>query len=306
MTKHLKRDPQLRNEFILIGLLVICLNIAIVLQERYGIGIGVLPVVNAVRIVLGVVCGLIIPGYLVQTAFFPRHVALDVIERVTLSVVLSVAMIPPQILLLDSISGVNLDVPTITITQTFVILLAGLVSYFRRVAVSAQDRFLFVLNVPLSNWWQLQDPITRLLWTIFIIAVVVGGVSATAIMLLPAPAEYFTEFYVTDSNGLAEHYVRSVQAGEPIILNASVHNREGQAVTYVIEVLSTDGLLMRTDPFLLEDDAAIQREITFQLDSVGENIVVELRLLRLGVDDDADEAYRHLRLRFSTEQKKSG
>jgi len=53
------------------------------------------------RLLLGILFVLFIPGYWMVTALFPRDDAIDGIERIALSIGLSIAIVPPIALILD-------------------------------------------------------------------------------------------------------------------------------------------------------------------------------------------------------------
>ena len=93
-----------------------------------------------VRVLLGLLLVLFLPGYSLIAALFPRRDDLDGIERIALSFGLSIAVVPLIGLGLNYTQyGIRL-VPVLLGLSLFTILLA-LVAYIRRAWVSGAERF---------------------------------------------------------------------------------------------------------------------------------------------------------------------
>ena len=93
-----------------------------------------------VRVLLGLLLVLFLPGYSLVAALFPRRDDLDGIERIALSFGLSIAVVPLLGLGLNYTQyGIRL-VPVLAGLSLFTILLA-LVAYIRRAWVSKTERF---------------------------------------------------------------------------------------------------------------------------------------------------------------------
>jgi len=93
-----------------------------------------------VRVVLGLLLVLFLPGYSLVAALFPRSSDLDGIERIALSFGLSIAVVPLIGLGLNYTQyGIRL-VPVLLGLSLFTILLA-LIAYIRRAWVSEAERF---------------------------------------------------------------------------------------------------------------------------------------------------------------------
>nr|QNO46663.1 hypothetical protein LDPDHNFI_00017 [Methanosarcinales archaeon ANME-2c ERB4] len=93
-----------------------------------------------VRVVLGLLLVLFLPGYLLVAALFPRRDDLDSIERIALSFGLSIAVVPLIGLGLNYTPyGIRL-VPVLLGLSLFTVLLA-LIAYIRRAWISEAERF---------------------------------------------------------------------------------------------------------------------------------------------------------------------
>ncbi len=92
---------------------------------------------NALRLGLGLVVGLFIPGYLSTLALFPEPETLDAIERTGLSLVLSVVWIPLLALLL-SLTHIRLNANHMAWAISAISLVVGFAGIWRRDLSSVQ------------------------------------------------------------------------------------------------------------------------------------------------------------------------
>ncbi|CAD6490796.1 MAG: hypothetical protein ANIMEMIM_00018 [Candidatus Argoarchaeum ethanivorans] len=93
-----------------------------------------------VRIILGLLLVLFLPGYSLIAALFPGRDDLDGIERIALSFGLSIAVVPLLGLALNYTSfGIRL-VPILVVLSAFTISLA-VIAYLRRCRLPEADRF---------------------------------------------------------------------------------------------------------------------------------------------------------------------
>ncbi|MBU0649488.1 DUF1616 domain-containing protein [Patescibacteria group bacterium] len=77
-----------------------------------------------IRVVLGSVFVLFVPGYFLMQAFFKKE-EIDFLEKITLSIVLSITSVPLAILFLNVIFGVKIN----AVNTTVIILMIAVVSY---------------------------------------------------------------------------------------------------------------------------------------------------------------------------------
>jgi uncharacterized membrane protein len=95
---------------------------------------------NAARIVLGLPFLLFFPGYILVAALFPRRTDLDVIKRVALSFLLSIAVAALIGLVLNYTSwGIRLY--PILISISIFILIASIIAWYRRTTYLPAERF---------------------------------------------------------------------------------------------------------------------------------------------------------------------
>ena len=98
-----------------------------------------------VRVVLGLLLVLFLPGYSLIAALFPRKDDLDGIERIALSFGLSIAVVPLLGLALNYTPfGIRL-VPILVVLSVFTVSLA-VVACVRRLGLPEADRFVVVVS----------------------------------------------------------------------------------------------------------------------------------------------------------------
>jgi uncharacterized membrane protein len=243
----------------------------------------------SLRLGLGLVYLLFMPGYVTLTALFPGKDDLRGIERVALSFVLSLAIV--------SLIGLGLNftpwgvrlAPILVSVISFTLLAAGLGTY-RRARLQPAERYTLYLEADLPEW----QPISRL-DTILgaALAVSVLFVCATVGYLLVNPkiSERYTEFYLLGPGGRLEGYPTEVSTGTPIAIVLGVANHEHDDVRYRIERRG-DGASEQLAAFQLGHEETWEQPYTFTLTQPGEDQKVEFLLYR----GDEEEPLRSLYL----------
>ena len=105
------------------------------------------------RITLGLPFILFFPGYVLICALFPRRKDLDIIERLALSLGLSIAVTSLMGLALNYTSfGIRLYPVTFSIFS-FIVLMSVMATYRRR-TVSPGDAFAPLASISISGWFE--------------------------------------------------------------------------------------------------------------------------------------------------------
>jgi len=244
---------------------------------------------SPVRVALGLPFVLFFPGYTLIAALYPRRTDLDGIERLALSLGLSLAVVPLIGLVLNYLPwGIRLT--PIVSSLTVFILTCSIWAGVKRSRLPAGERFPADVRPVLSA-------VRHLPWVAIIVSGAVGGSLLFAgfrfgVLGGSRVGETFTEFYVLGPSGKAEGYPRTLLPGEaaPVILG--VINHEEQEVDYTIEVRGEDRLLRRIGPIRLANTAKWEEQVTFALRQPADRVKVEFLLFRSGVP----EPYRSLHL----------
>jgi uncharacterized membrane protein len=271
------------NEFIFI------LVVGLILVALIAAGVEGLPApVPMVRLLLGLGYILLVPGYALQAALFPRRDDLDGPERLALSFGLSVVVVPPMALLLDALPWGIRTWPIVAVETLFTAGCAG-VALWRRGRL-AEARFRPEVEFGWRRWWAEQDRAQRRLFALLGVALLLFAVGAAAIIVSPKPGEKLTEFYILGPEGLAENYPRQAVVGQSITVTIGVANHEGVAVEYAIKVFDSVQRIAQAGPLVLQPEETEERSIAFAPVELGEDVKVEFFLYR----DGSAEPYRSL------------
>lgn len=251
------------------------------------------------RVVLGLPFVLFFPGYTLVAVLYPRKGDLEGIERLALSLGLSLAVVPLLGLALNfSPWGIRLQ-PILSTLALFLLVMV-ISAIYRRHQLGAGERFSLSLNfsvtLPPFSWREssLGD---RLLGLGLVLAVV-GAVGVLIYVIqTPRTGEQFTEFYVLGPEGKAENYPDFVIQGEPEVVRLGIINEEGQAIEYRVEVRIDGEVTNSLGSVSLEDKAKWEQDVSFIPRKAGQRQKVEFLLL-IGQDT---EPYRSLHLWIDVE-----
>ncbi|MGC9347635.1 MAG: DUF1616 domain-containing protein [Anaerolineae bacterium] len=281
----------LRDEFLIIA------GLGGVLLILIATGVQGMPaVLPMVRLLLGLAFVLFVPGYALQAAVFPRQDAqrVDGLERWALSFGLSIAVVPPLALVLNWLPW-GLRLWPIVIGEALVIAGFSLVALWRRKRLPPEARYRIRGQLDLQGWWAAQDRFNRVLYGVMATALLVGLGATASILLVPNPADFFTEFYALGPEGLAESYPRDAVVGQPVTVTLGITNLEGEPVTYRVQVIVEDQVIGEAGPVTLAHEEAWEQEVSYAMLESGDDQRVLFHLCR--ADRLKGEApYRSLRL----------
>ncbi|WP_158531652.1 MULTISPECIES: DUF1616 domain-containing protein [unclassified Meiothermus] len=173
---------------------------------------------NPLRILLGFLVALAVPGYTLMVALFPRRSDLDTVERVVVS--LGLAVVPVSLLgvILSNTWGIR-PVPLALGLSVFTLLVGGIAVYRRR-------------RLRREDWFY-----PRLFWSPRWLGWGVAAVALVfALSLLLRPSAPLTEFYLVGPAGGFEGYPRQVTSDAPVGVRVGVRNLEGRSMAYVLQV----------------------------------------------------------------------
>ena len=253
---------------------------------------------QVLRFPLGLAFVLFVPGYLLQTLFFPCPDDLDRTERLGFSLGFSLALLALLAPLLDSLPW-GLHPLAILTGQAGLILLLLAAGAWQRLRLPAGQADLPGLHQGLTGWWAgLSHRERRLLLTLAG-ALLLAALAAFWIFLFPSPDVYLTEFYLLGQDGLAEAYPSRAVVGQPLQITLGVVNRERTAQTYRVEVWVQDlqnparrQQVAVLAPFTLEPVRLRQAPLAWSMVWPGQDQQVDFLLFL----DAYPEPYRHLRL----------
>lgn len=255
-------------------------------------------ILKALRLLFGLVYVVFVPGYLLQAALFACVDDLDKVERVGLSLGLSVALVPLLALLLDRLPW-RLHPWSVVIGQGSMILLLVAAAAWRRAVQPAGEAYTPDVRPHPRRWWAGLSVSEQRQFLLSVAALAFAGLAASWIFLVPSQDEFMTEFYMLGSGGLAEDFPHEAQAGQPLQVTLGVTNLERGDHAYRLEIWAVDPwsegrrqLVSQTGPFLVERGTQREALLAWQMPWSGDDQQVEF-LLFIDVEP---QPYRSLRL----------
>jgi uncharacterized membrane protein len=256
------------------------------------------PLLQLLRLLLGLAYVLYVPGYCLAAALFPRIDDLGGIERLGLSLGLSVAIVPLLALLLDRLPW-GLQLWPILLGEYGVIILCSAVAVGRRMRAKPGRAYAPELSWRLRPWWRSLAQLERRIYALVAGTLLIAVLCSTWVLLVPAPDSFMTEFYILGEQGRAEDYPRQTVPGQQIAITAGISNHERAAAGYRIEVWASDRwnaaqrvLLAQQGPITLAPGQEQRLPISWRTPALGDDQSVELLLFRDGVS----APYRRLQL----------
>jgi len=271
------------RDLLIVDALTLILLINIVLAPDFNL-----------RMVVGAIFVLFLPGYTLISALFPSKKDLDYIERIALSIGLSLAVVPLMGLALNYTPwGIRLS-PVLLLLSAFNMLMS-MVAYLRRERLPTGESF----NPPIyvsyfSNKWNGLSRQDRLLAVGVLVGLVPFGGLTAYFASTPKIGERFTEFYLLGPRGKIADYPTNLTLGESGTVILGVTNHEYQEVTYRI-VVKLDNVTIETiNDIRIKHEEVWQQNFTSTPKMVGDKM--KLEFLLYADLEGVDEPYRSLHL----------
>lgn len=249
-----------------------------------------------VRIPLGLVAVLFLPGYALIAALFPRKDDLDGIERAILSLGFSIAVVPMMGLGLNYTPwGIRL-VPVAVSVFLFTVAMV-FAAQLRRSALDREERFSIEFRLLFraihSKLINNQGSRTDRALTVILAAVMILSVSVLAyVVVTPKQGEKFTEFYILGPDGKAYNYPTSVASGQNSTVIAGIVNHEYMPVNYTVQMAIQNSTFLSRN-VRLENNQTWERPISYTLRHRGNNQRLEFSLYK---ENNFTAPYRDLHL----------
>jgi len=274
----------------LVGIIILSLLLVPVVVLTHG----------ALRIFLGVLFLLFFPGYALLAALFPRKDSLDPFERVALSFVLSIAVVPLLGLILNYTPGGITLYPIIISIASF-ILINSVIGLYRRHQLPQEQKFEFrpSIKIKLPQWKQ-QGRLDKALTVVLVFSVIVAIGVLVYVVASPKTPEKFSEFYILGSEGMAANYPRSLVLGESTAVTLGIINKEHQDTVYQVAVTIDGEKVQDIGPVNLAHKGKWESMVTITPNKAGTNQKVEFLLYK----GERSEPYLTLRLWLDVQEKK--
>jgi uncharacterized membrane protein len=233
------------------------------------------------QIVVGLVAALLAPGYALLANLYPRGYEFSLLERLGLSLGVSLAV--------ASIGGLLLSFsPWGITTNSISFSLAGLVSGLSLIALLLRWRLRSALSPSSRREGTASFPANPRNWPAARVGLVLLGVvimGAVGYFLyreqaLP-PRQSFTEFALLDAKGGTQNYATKLAVGKPASYRVSVVNRERSGAEYRVQVWFLDHL-QQEEVLTLSPGARLEQPISWVPPQSAQRAWLEFRLLRSG------------------------
>ena len=210
---------------------------AVLLSIVAALGIG-----GLVGFASGVVLVLVLPGYAALAVLFPAVDDIRWLQRITLSVGLSIAIVA-LVGLLSNFAPWGINVGAIlAITDIFTVFACG-IAYVRRRSLPARRRLRLSVEVTPPQWSGL-SVVEKTLVLGLVIAVAIAGASIAYSALNVRPPPGFSELYLLNESGMATGYPTDLVVGENATVLIVIANHESADVNYTVDVvLATLGVV---------------------------------------------------------------
>ena len=218
---------------------------------------------------------------------FPKRDDLEGIERVALSFILSLAVVPLLGLILN-FTPFGIRLATILVVLSAFTISVSLFAWVRRLKLPTEERF----RVPferLLNFNLGKSALDKGLSIILIASIIGSSATLFYVVVTPKTGERFTEFYLLGPNGTASDYPTDLKTGEEGKVIIGIVNHEYENITYHLEVEFNGSLIHEEQVFLIENELW-ESLFTFKATSKGENLKLDFLLYK------HTEVYRRLHL----------
>ena len=192
---------------------------------------------SLIRTALGLPLLLFLPGYALIAMLFPEKSGLEGMERIALSIAMSVSVVPLIGLALGQTSwGIN-EIPLTTSFSGFTLAML-LIAYIRRSRLPADRAFEVSFRTLAFNLISGAEPRSktekslRIILALFFLILIGTG---AYVVLVPQEKNPYTEFYILGTNGMANNYTTQYIQGESGNYTIGIANHEYKTMNYTME-----------------------------------------------------------------------
>ncbi len=253
--------------------------------------IGFLDIDTVLRLIIGLPFILIIPGYLLIFTLFPSKKKIDAIQRITLSIGFSIAIVPFMGFILNYTRwGLRLESSLFSIFSF--ILFFAFTSLYRWYLLDEKDRFIISFDI---SFFKNESKLDKIL-TIFLIAsIVISIVSMAYVLTMPKQGEKFTQFYLVPLENSNE-YPTSIGLDEKITGSVGIVNHEYERINYTVEI-------WLLDQEIIYNETTLSNETNYENMWFLDKIEISLNHYPLKIDDVYTSQWEH---NFSFDIEKFG
>jgi uncharacterized membrane protein len=195
---------------------------------------------SLIRTALSLLMMLFLPGYALIAVLFPEKTGLEWLERIALSIGLSVAVVPLIGLGLNFTSWGIKEIPLLTSLSVFTFLLSG-IAYAIRTRLPEDSAFEIsfktsALNLINEVMGKTESKTERTLSVLLAISFLVLIGTLGYVTFMPHEREPFTAFYILGPQRMAENYTTQYVQGQSGTYIIGVTNNEHKTMSYTMDV----------------------------------------------------------------------
>jgi len=193
---------------------------------------------SLIRTALGLPLLLFLPGYALIAMLFPEKSGLEGMERIALSIAMSVSVVPLIGLALGQTSWGIHEIPLLTSFSGFTLTML-VIAYIRRSRLPADKAFEVSFRTLAFNLISGAEPRSktekslRIILALFVLILIGTG---AYVVLVPQEKNPYTEFYILGTNGMANNYTTQYIQGESGNYTIGIANHEYKTMNYTMEV----------------------------------------------------------------------
>lgn len=259
---------KLSNQKILIAIVAITLILFPVIAFTTG----------PLRIALGLLFIIFFPGYTLLSALFPKQDDLGNVERLALSLGLSIAVVPLIGLILN-FTPWGIQLYPIAVSIAIFIIVTSAVGWYRQRKLPEANRFNVTIKASLPDWTGMSR-LDKGLSISLAVAIVAALACLGYVVATPKQSEKFTEFYILNVEGKAEDYPSQVALGEPVNIIIGVVNNEYEPASYRVSIIIDS--IENTEVYIgtLAHEEKWEERVSFIPQAAGEKSKVEFHLYK--------------------------
>lgn len=250
---------------------------------------------SPVRTILGIPLILFLPGYALVTALFPGKNDLKGMERLALSLGLSIEVVPLIGLGLNNTPfGIRL-VPILISISVFTLAML-MIAHHRRSKLSEKERFeipfIYMYSALKNEIFRSKKSSDKIITIILILSIIASIITLIYMFVTPKQDEKFTKFYILGDNRKIDSYQILMKAGNNSSLDVGIMNHEYMLTNYSLDISLENNSLKKIQVQLMHNSTWEER-IFFTPEKTGKNLKLGLALYK---EDNFTVPYRTLHL----------
>jgi uncharacterized membrane protein len=253
------------------------------------------PILNEtiVKSILGLLLIVFIPGYVVIAFLFPRKSDLSTIERLALTVILSMTITVLTGMVLNYTPW-GIHVITILTPLVVITLVLCVATFWRRSRIPYEEH----LRLDLGNFFRrmklgfFQESKTGKILSVIVAISIVLALSSTAyVIVMPKQNESYSQFYILGPDGKINNFPTTMSPGQEGNLIIGVVNNENKQKSYRLFVTS-NGEVLFDEVFTLNGKQKMEIPFNF---TAGDPGIRKMEFFLYKLPDNAN-TYRYLYL----------